>query len=311
MKKVIVIVGPTAVGKTDLSIAIASKINAEIISGDSMQIYKGMDIGTGKITPEETLGIPHYMINIMNPNIPFSVAEFTSYVRNYIDAIHNNNKIPIIVGGSGLYIQAILYNYTFSERKTDKTITNDLEKILLEEGIDPLYKRLQHIDPVQAEKIHPNNYRRVIRALEIYETTGLTMSEWHAKQERTNLYDEYVIGLEMDRPILYDRINKRVDQMISDGLVEEVQALINKGYEHTQAMQAIGYKELIPYIKGDESLETCIHLLKRNSRRYAKRQYTWFKNQMLVNWFQVDNHQDVVYENILRHVNQFLFNKTE
>ncbi|MEN2766366.1 tRNA (adenosine(37)-N6)-dimethylallyltransferase MiaA [Ornithinibacillus xuwenensis] len=284
-QKVIAIVGPTAVGKTKLSIEVAKKINGEIISGDSMQVYKGMDIGTAKIKPEEMQGIPHHMIDIKEPNEDFSVADFQYYVQKYISEITSRNHIPIIVGGSGLYIQAVLNDYNFSNEKRDDALTKQLENEMEESGIELLFNRLKRLDPVQASRIHPNNYRRVIRALEIYEKTGLTMTEYQQQQSKDSPYDSLLIGLEMERELLYERINLRIDMMIRDGLLEEVKALMEQGFENYQSMKAIGYKELIPYFNGEAALEDSIHLLKRNSRRYAKRQYTWFKNKMDVNWY--------------------------
>lgn len=285
--KVISIVGPTAVGKTKLSIEVAKKYNGEIISGDSMQVYRGMDIGTAKIKPEEMQHIPHHMIDIKNPDEDFSVADFQYYVQKYIKEITSRGRVPIIVGGSGLYIQSVLNDYHFSEEKRDEELTNKLEEEMKQNGIEPLYQRLIEIDPVQAEKIHPNNYRRVIRALEVFEKTGLTMTEYQQQQSGDSPYNSILIGLEMERELLYDRINKRIDKMIQEGLLYEVKTLLDNGYENYQSMKAIGYKELIPYLKGDSSLEESIELLKRNSRRYAKRQYTWFKNKMDVNWYTI------------------------
>lgn len=284
MEKLIVIVGPTAVGKTKLSIDLAKRLPAEIISGDSMQVYKGMDIGTGKVTKSEAAGIPHYMIDLKKPHESFSVAEYKQLVQKYITEINSRDKLPILVGGSGLYIQAVLYNFQFAHKRDDK-ITKKLEKRLKKEGIDALYNELKRIDFEQAKKIHPNNYRRVIRALEIYETTGMTMSEIHKRQKRTPKYDHFMIGLEMERQSLYNQINQRVDQMVQDGLIEEVKRLLDKGYEDAQSMQAIGYKEIIPYLKGETDLDSAIERLKRNTRRYAKRQYTWFKNKLDVHWY--------------------------
>jgi len=287
-KTVVVIVGSTAVGKTELSIEIARKFNGEIISGDSMQVYKGMDIGTAKITTEETKGIPHYMIDIKEPDEEFSVADFKTYVQKYIDEITNRQKLPIIVGGSGLYIQGALYNFNFSERKRNQAITEKLEKELEDKGNDFLYNRLKKIDPKQAEKIHPNNFRRVIRALEVYEMTGKTMSTYHQEQNNEPLYDIIYIGLEMERKLLYNRINKRIDMMVENGLEAEVYDLYKRGLKDYQSMKAIGYKEFIPYFEKEQSLERSIELLKRNSRRYAKRQNTWFKNKMDITWYTIN-----------------------
>lgn len=306
MKKVIAIVGPTAVGKTSLSIRLAKRFDGEIISGDSMQIYKGMDIGTSKITEEEKEDIPHYMLDIRNPGEDFSVAQFKTLVQQHIKDITERNRLPFIVGGTGLYIKSVLYDYDFSDRKRDPEITKRLETFVREKGVLPLYEKLKKIDPYQAEKIHPNNYRRVIRALEIYETTGMTMSEYHKQQKSEPIYDYLLIGLTMERSILYEKINKRVDEMIDLGLVEEVQELIDQNLEDSQAMKAIGYKEFIPYFKGEQSLEQSIQLLKRNTRRYAKRQLTWFKNKMNVEWFDLTKAKEESYLKIEKRIEQFL-----
>jgi tRNA dimethylallyltransferase len=286
-QKVIAIVGPTAVGKTRLSIEVAKKFNGEIISGDSMQVYRGMDIGTAKIKKEETEGVPHHMINIKSPDEDFSVADFQYYVQKYINEIAARNHIPIIVGGSGLYIQAVLNDYNFSNEKRDDALTKKLEDEMKRFGIEPLFNRLKTVDPIQAEKIHPNNFRRVIRALEIYEKTGLTVTEYQKQQSNEPPYDSMLIGLEMERELLYKRINQRIDDMVNEGLLEEVKLLIENGFQNYQSMKAIGYKELIPYFSGEASLDESLEILKRNSRRYAKRQYTWFKNKMDVNWYEL------------------------
>lgn len=308
-KTVIAIVGPTAVGKTKLSIEIAKKINGEIISGDSMQVYKNMDIGTAKVTEEEMEDIPHYMIDLKEPNENFSVADFQSHVQSYIDKINGSGKLPIIVGGSGLYIQATLYNYDFSKQTKDEVIVARLEKELSDNGIEPLYQRLKNIDPEQAALIHLNNHRRVIRALEIYEITGKPMSDSQNEQYNESPYNIIFIGLEMDRKKLYERINQRVDLMIDKGLVQEVQKLYEAGFEDSQAMKAIGYKEFIPYFKGTETLDYTIGLLKRNSRRYAKRQYTWFKNKLDVNWYMMESSTiNLDFSKILYDLEKFLKN---
>ncbi|OZU90242.1 tRNA (adenosine(37)-N6)-dimethylallyltransferase MiaA [Virgibacillus indicus] len=286
-KTVIAVVGPTAVGKTKLSIEIAKRFNGEIISGDSMQVYRGMDIGTAKIKENEMQNIPHYMLDIKEPDEEFSVADFQSHVQQYIDAISDHGKLPVIAGGSGLYIQAALYDYNFSTQKRDDSITQRLENIIKAEGITPLYNRLKQVDSKQAKKIHPNNHRRVIRAIEIYETTGLTMSEYQKKQHVQSPYNIRIIGLEMDRELLYDQINKRIDTMMEEGLLDEVERLYASGFGSRQSMKAIGYKEFIPYLNGRQGLEESVELLKRNSRRYAKRQFTWFRNKMDISWYSI------------------------
>ncbi|RYG73805.1 tRNA (adenosine(37)-N6)-dimethylallyltransferase MiaA [Lentibacillus lipolyticus] len=284
---VIAIVGPTAVGKTRLSVEIAKAFNGEIISGDSMQVYKGLDIGTAKIADKEKEGIPHYMIDIREPDEPFSAADFQQNVQYYIDLITSRQKLPIIAGGSGLYIQAALYDYNFSNQRRDEQVTKRLEQELSYKGSAELYNRLKKLDPDQAAKVHPNNHRRLIRALEIYETTGKTMSEYQHNQIRDGKYNPIFIGLEMDRTLLYERINKRVDHMMENGLLDEVRKLYMLGFADSQAMRGIGYKEFIPYFEGEQTLDESIRLLKRNSRRFAKRQYTWFRNKLHVHWYTI------------------------
>ncbi|MBX0356363.1 tRNA (adenosine(37)-N6)-dimethylallyltransferase MiaA [Halobacillus sp. Nhm2S1] len=284
---VISVVGPTAVGKSNLGIRIAQRFDGEVISGDSMQIYRTMDIGTAKVTNEEMQDIPHHMIDIKDPAEQFSVAEFQEKVQALIRDIHNRGKLPVLVGGTGLYIQATLFDFHFSEHKKDPAIIRKLEKEWKENGKDYMYKRLVEIDPEQAEKIHPNNERRVLRALEVYETTGRVMSDRHDQKQSVSPFNPLLIGLEMDRDLLYARINHRVDQMIEQGLVQEVQNLYEQGLKDAQSMKAIGYKELIPYFEGSCTLSEAVELLKRNSRRYAKRQYTYFKNKMEIDWYEI------------------------
>lgn len=284
-QKVIVIIGPTAVGKTRLSVELAQRVNGEIISGDSMQIYKEMDIGTAKVSKEEMQGVPHYLIDVKEPTEPYSVAEFQREVRELIDVISKKGCVPIIAGGTGLYIQSVLYDYQFSDTGKDEEIRLRLEKQVEEEGMERVFEELRRIDPVSAENIHPNNVRRVIRALEVFHATGKTMAEYQESQEQELLYDVAFVGLTMDREVLYDRINLRVDLMVEQGLFEEVESLYKKGIRDCQSIQAIGYKELYGYFDGKLSKEQAIEALKQNSRRYAKRQLTWFRNKMDVTWF--------------------------
>ncbi|GAA0298185.1 tRNA dimethylallyltransferase [Gracilibacillus halotolerans] len=309
-EKLVVIVGPTAVGKTALSIEIAEKYNGEVISGDSMQIYRGMDIGTAKITEEEKKGIPHHLIDILSPNEDYSVAQFQKDVQAAIRSISSRGKLPILVGGTGLYIQSVLYDYQFSKQQRDEAIQEKIEQELEKYGVNHVYKRLKEVDPEQAQKIHPNNTRRLIRALEVYEQTGLTLSEYQKKQSNEMQFDAFLIGLEMDRVLLYDRINQRIDLMMEQGLLDEVEGLLNNTNENAQAMKAIGYKEFIPYFRGEQSLEETVELLKRNSRRYAKRQFTWFKNKLPVHWYSMlPTEKDNVFQNILHDLAGFLKEK--
>lgn len=287
--KLLVIIGPTAVGKTKLSIEMAKRFNGEIISGDSMQIYKGMDIGTAKIKEDEKEGIPHYLLDIKDPIDPFSAAEFQELANTKIQDIQSRGKLPIIVGGTGLYIQSVIYDYQFSEAPSDPQYRAKLEKIVTEEGIENVFAELKEIDPESAERIHPNNIRRVIRALEIYHCTGHTMSEQLKEQPTEMKYDTCILGLTMNREQLYERINHRVDLMVEEGLVEEVQGFFQQGLKGCQSIQAIGYKELYDFFNGKISESEAIENLKQNSRRYAKRQLTWFRNKMDVSWYDVTN----------------------
>lgn len=284
-KKLVVIIGPTAVGKTKLSIDLAHRLDGEIISGDSMQIYKGMDIGTAKISVDEMEGIRHHLLDIKSPEEDFSVAEFQANVRPLIEEITNQTKTPMIVGGTGLYIQSVLYDYQFTENPSDPEYRSKLEEELQDKGPQAIHQLLEKIDPESAGKIHPNNSRRVIRALEVFHCTNKTMSEYISSQEQEPLYDVALIGLTMDREILYDRINQRVELMVKQGLLEEVKELYDKGICNTQAIQAIGYKEIYDYFDGKMTYDEAINQLKQNSRRYAKRQLTWFRNKMEVKWF--------------------------
>ncbi|MBA2870940.1 tRNA dimethylallyltransferase [Anoxybacillus calidus] len=291
-EKLVVIIGPTAVGKTKLSIELAKRLNGEIISGDSMQVYKGMDIGTAKIKPEEMEGIPHHLIDIKEPTESFSVAEFQQMVRPLISEITKRNKLPIIVGGTGLYIQSVIYDYQFSDAPSDDDYRRKLEKFAQERGVVALHEKLKEIDPHSAERIHPNNVRRVIRAMEIFYCTGKTMTEWQKQQTPDLLYDVALVGLTMEREQLYRRINERVDQMMAEGLLDEVKTLYESGVRDCQSIQAIGYKEIYEYLDGRISLAEAVEQLKQNSRRYAKRQLTWFRNKMPVQWFDMTDLSD-------------------
>jgi tRNA dimethylallyltransferase len=291
-QKLLVLIGPTAVGKTKLSIELAHQFNGEIISGDSMQIYKGMDIGTAKIKQEEMEGIPHHLIDILDPSENFSVAEFQTLVRAKINEISQRGKFPMIVGGTGLYIQSVIYDYQFSSAPGDEAFRLQLEARAKEIGNDVLHQELMMVDPKYASQIHPNNVRRVIRALEVYHSTGKSISEIQKEQQPDLLYETALVGLTMEREMLYDRINARVGIMIKDGLIDEVEHLYQSGLRDCQSIQAIGYKELYDYFNGLVSLEDAIDNLKQNSRRYAKRQLTWFRNKIDVKWFDMTDTSD-------------------
>ncbi|NKE06488.1 tRNA (adenosine(37)-N6)-dimethylallyltransferase MiaA [Mesobacillus selenatarsenatis] len=291
-QKLIVLIGPTAVGKTNLSIELAKKFDGEIISGDSMQIYKGMDIGTAKITVQEMEGIAHHLIDIKEPEESFSTAEFQELVREKINEISSRGKMPMIVGGTGLYIQSVIFDYHFTDAPSDPAFRHSLEQVAEAVGQEFLHEKLQESDPESASRIHPNNVRRVIRALEIIHCTGKTASELQENQSPELLYDIALIGLTMDREMLYNRINYRVDLMMEQGLLDEVKYFYEKGLRDCQSIQAIGYKELYDYFDGKVPLEKVIENLKQNSRRYAKRQLTWFRNKMNVEWFDMSESND-------------------
>lgn len=284
-EKIVIIVGPTAVGKTKLSVEIARAFNGEIINGDAMQVYQGLDIGTAKITANETQGIPHHLIDILAADEPYTVAAFQSHARALIQQINAQGKCPVLVGGTGLYIKAAAYDYQFMDVGSDPIFRNEMEAIAKRQGNAILHQRLLLSDPEAAGKIHPNNVNRMIRALEVHHLSGVPFSEHAQENPPVPVYQMALVGLTMDRDLLYKRINQRVDGMISQGLLDEARVLYDKGIHDVQSVQAIGYKELYRYFDGDCSLEEAIILLKQHSRRFAKRQYTWFRNQMDVTWF--------------------------
>ena len=304
MKKtpVVVIVGPTAVGKTKTGIELAKAFDGEIVSGDSVQVYRGMDIGSAKVTKEEAEGIPHHLIDICDPDDAMSVAMFQQLARAAIDDIYARGKLPIIVGGTGLYIRSILYDYEFVERPVDEALREELERLAEVKGREALHQRLVQLDPERAATIHPNNVRRVVRALEVA-MQGDTQTTDSAPSEH---YDYRLFVLHADREILYDRINQRVDAMMEAGLVEEVERLLAQGYRETQAMRAIGYKEVIPFIDGNISKEKATDLLKQHTRQFAKRQLTWFRHQFDGIWVDMGRKSfELSYKNIYDDVEGF------
>lgn len=281
--KVIAIVGPTAVGKTSLSIELAKQFNGEIISGDSMQVYRGLDIGTAKVTAEEMEGIPHHLIDVRDVDESYSAADFQKAARKAIQEISDRGKLPIIVGGTGLYIQSLLWDYKLGNEGEleDDSLRARYEAFAEENGNLALWEKLQLTDPLAAEKIHCNNRKKMIRALEVFELTGHSILE--PKEQPKELYDSFLIGLNTDRSILYQRINQRVDLMVEQGLLAEAKNLAKN--PTVQAAQGIGYKEFFPYLSGGSSLEAALEEVKLHSRRYAKRQLTWFRNRMSVRWY--------------------------
>lgn len=284
--KVIVIVGPTASGKTALSIELAKKIDGEIISCDSMQIYKDMNIGSAKPTIEEMQGIKHYMIDIAEPTERFSVAEYKKRSEEAIEEILQKRKVPIIVGGTGLYANSLIYNIEYNEIMLDEEYRKNLMKIAeTEAGLATLYEKARSIDPVAMEKISSNDKKRIIRVLEIKHSTGKNKTELELESRKNEVKYEYkVFAINMPRKILYNRINKRVDIMIENGLIDEVENIIEKYKEFPTAMQAIGYKEIVMYLKGELTKQEAIEKIKQESRRYAKRQITWFKKIEDIKW---------------------------
>lgn len=286
--KILCVVGPTASGKTDYAVELALKCGGEVVSCDSMQIYKHMDIGTAKPTADEMKGVKHHMIDIIEPNESFSVARFSEMARECIDDILLRGKMPVLCGGTGLYFDSTINNINFIQMDTDEEYRKDLESAAKEFGNEYVYKILKRVDEESAESIHPNNLKRVIRALEIYKTTGKKKSELDKEQLSEPLYEPEITGLMRDREVLYDRINKRVDIMMEKGLIEEVSELIKMGIDtEATSMQAIGYKEIIEYLDGKTSLSNAVDKIKRESRRYAKRQLTWFKRNEKIHWINI------------------------
>ena len=303
MKNLVILTGPTAVGKTSLSINLAKAINGEIISADSMQIYKGMDIGTAKIMPEEMDGVTHHLIDVIDPTEDFHVVRFKEMVEAAIEEIYAKGKVPVICGGTGFYIQAILYDIDFTENEIDKSYRESLEKYATEFGQEALHDKLKAIDPESAESIPAANVKRVIRAIEYYEQTGEKFSVHNATQkEKNSPYNFAYFVLNDDRQLLYNRIDARVDKMIDEGLVDEVKSLVAKGVKKGMtAMDGIGYKELLDYLDGNGSLEDAVELIKKKSRNYAKRQLTWFRREKEVIWLDktVYTSEDMLLDEIL------------
>ena len=282
--KVIVICGPTASGKTSLSISLAKKINGEIVSCDSMQIYKEMDIGSAKPTVEEMQEIKHYLVDFVSPEKRYSVSEYKEDASKAIEEIINKGKTPIIVGGTGLYLNSLIYNIQYNEMEVDLNYRRELEKEAEEYGLEVLYNRAKEIDPEAMEKVSANDEKRITRVLEIYNATGRNKTELEKKSRKEVPYNYLIFGINMERSILYDRINKRVDIMLEQGLIEEVKNLINKYSNMPTAMQGLGYKEVKEFLDGNISKEEMIEKIKMETRRYAKRQITWFKRIENIIW---------------------------
>ena len=287
-RKLIVLTGPTAVGKTKLSIALAKAVNGEIISADSMQVYKYMDIGSAKIKPEEMCGIKHYLVDCLKPQDPesFNVTRFQQMAKDAMEEIYAKGKVPILVGGTGFYIQSVVYDIDFTDNDADTGYRIMLEHMAEEKGAEFLHDMLKVVDPKAAEEIHFNNVKRVIRALEFFQKTGSPISAHNeAERQKESPYELYYFVLNDDRAKLYERIDMRVDLMLKDGLIEEVKGLLDMGCTREMvSMQGLGYKEIIDYLNGDISLEEAIYIIKRDTRHFAKRQLTWFRRERDVRW---------------------------
>jgi len=291
----IILTGPTAVGKTKASISLAKAVNGEIISADSIQVYKYMDIGSAKITKEEMQGVKHYLIDEIEPDVEFNVTVFKRLAKKYIEEIRAKGKIPIIVGGTGFYIQSVLYDINFTEHENDTSYRDELYKLSAEKGAEYVYAKLCEVDPEYAATVHANNQKRVIRALEYFHETGQKMSKHNEEQrENESPYNFAYFVLNDDRAKLYDRIELRIDLMLKEGLIEEVKSLLDKGYNRSLvSMQGLGYKEMAAYLEGEITLDEAIYILKRDTRHFAKRQLTWFNREKEVIFL---NKQDFKYD---------------
>lgn len=290
-KPLIVLTGPTAVGKTSLSISLAKAVNGEIISADSMQVYKGMDIGSAKIRKEEMQGVTHYLVDILEPEEEFHIVKFQELAKAAMEEIYAKGKIPILVGGTGFYIQAVTRDIDFTQAEQETSYREELEQLAKEKGTEYLHEKLREVDPKSAENIHANNVKRVIRALEFYHQNGTPISEHNEEQkQQTSPYNLAYFVLTAPREILYERIDRRVDQMMEEGLLEEVKSLRERGcHRGMVSMQGLGYKEILAYLEGEYPLEEAVRILKRDTRHFAKRQLTWFRREKDVIW--VDKEQ--------------------
>lgn len=293
-RPLIILTGPTAVGKTALSVELAKRIGGEIISADSMQVYRHMDIGTAKIKPEETQGIKHYLIDELEPEEDFNVVRFQEYTHKYMEEIYAKGRIPILVGGTGFYIQAVLYGIDFKEAEDNNAFRDGLLALAKEKGGEYLHGMLKEVDPGAADVIHPNNIKRVIRALEYHTQTGERISVHNEEQkQKESPYNFCYFVLNSDRKVLYDRINQRVDGMMEAGLVKEVEKLLERGLTAGMvSMQGLGYKEIIGYLNGEYSLEQAVYDIKKETRHFAKRQLTWFKREKEVIWILKDEYKN-------------------
>lgn len=294
MKDLFILAGPTGIGKTKISLTLAEKLHGEIISADSMQIYKKMDIGSAKISVDEMMGVPHHLIDFLDPGESFSVAEFSSMSKAVIEEIYSRGNLPMLVGGTGLYINSLIYNYSFAETNKDEEYRKELEAVAAEKGVEFLHNMLKDVDEASYNKLYPNDLKRVIRALEVYKVTGVPISEAAKNEDIFNIpYNVHYYVLNMDRAKLYERINKRVDIMVEAGLLNEVIELSKEGYtKDMQSMKGIGYKEILEALDGVISMDKAIENIKQFSRNYAKRQLTWFRKDPRAIWIDKDNFKD-------------------
>ena len=294
LKKIIAVSGPTASGKTALAIEIAKRFHGEVVSCDSMQIYRHMDVGTAKPDEEELSAVRHHMIDIFEPSESCSVADFVKLARTCIDDILSRGKVPVLAGGTGLYMDSIIENIVFEDFGSDPELRERLYSLAETEGVEAVHKILEEKDPEAAEKIHPNNVRRVVRAIEVCQLTGKTFTQVNREARREPMYDALILGIDTEREVLYERINMRVDKMLKAGLVEEVRRLCDMGIgRDATAMQAIGYKEILEFLEGRETLEEAVQKIKMESRRYAKRQLTWFRRNEKIHWVRISQPEDM------------------
>jgi tRNA dimethylallyltransferase len=301
MGKILVIVGPTAVGKSDVALRVAQKLRGEIISADSVQVYRGLDIGAAKPSPQERTAVPHHLIDIVDPNENYTVADFQRDAGETIAAVHRRGRLPILAGGTGLYVRSVVQGFAFSESGTDEELRHRLRLEAERHGPEALHNRLTGVDPEYAAKLHPNDLRRVIRALEVYERTQVPISEQISQTPQEAVYDALQFGLTLPRELLYQRIEERVEQMLASGLVDEVKGLLANGVSpEAKSMQSLGYKQIVTYLQGELSLEESVALIKRDTRRFAKRQLTWFRRDQEIQWFDLlqTGGREAVAENI-------------
>jgi tRNA dimethylallyltransferase len=304
MLPLIVIAGPTAVGKTDLAIRLAESLDSEIISADSMQVYKYMDIGTAKPTLEQQRMVKHHLIDIVDPSQDFSVADYQTLFNQAVDMLHHKGKIPLVVGGTGLYIRACLRSFSFSDPGPDQELRQKLrEETTDSEGMNALYEQLKKVDPLTAERIHPNDHHRIIRALEVYLRTGIPFSKSQKDQPLNSKYQTIYLFLDRNRDELYHRIENRVDQMLDQGLIEEVEELLQKGYSpQLKAMQGLGYQQINQYLQNTISFDEARNLIKQKTRNYAKRQLTWFRKEPVDQWVNISGKNEEFFGEILNYI---------